>query len=121
MLIGTALVSAILYGACATQLSLAEEAPSWFWLAIYAALSTIHQGVRLGRKTYIVDLADGAEDSHHKLTECVAVSNTAIGVLLLIFGLSSAVIANTSLVGMFSIFALCAVVATMMGVRLKSV
>lgn len=121
VLIGTALASALLCGACAAQLRLAEETSSWFWLAIYAALSTIHQGVRLGRKTYIVDLADGTTDSHHKRTEYVAVSNTAIGVLLLIFGLSSAVMANTSLVGMFSIFALCAVVATIMSVRLKSV
>lgn len=121
VLIGTALASSLLCGACATQLSLSEEALSWFWLAIYAALSTIHQGVRLGRKTYIIDLADCAEDSHHKRTEYVAVSNTAIGALLLIFGLSSAVIANTSLVGMFSIFALCAVAATMMGARLKPV
>lgn len=121
VLIGTALASAVLCSICAVQLRLGDEAPAWFWLAIYAALSTTHQGVRLGRKTYIVDLADGAEDSNNKRTEYVAISNTAIGVLLLVFGLSSAVIANTSLFSMFIVFAICAAIASGLGLRLKAI
>jgi len=40
-----------------------------------------HSGVRLGRKTYIVDLAGG-----NRRTDYVAVSNSVIGVILLVLG-----------------------------------
>lgn len=58
------------------------------WLAtlgvlplLYFALSICHSGVRVGRKTYVVDLAGG-----NKRTDYVAVSNTVIGVVLLLTG-----------------------------------
>ncbi|MEX2551149.1 MAG: hypothetical protein WD638_13060 [Nitriliruptoraceae bacterium] len=47
----------------------------------YLLLTLAHHGARIGRKTYVVDLAGG-----NKRTDYVAVSNTAIGVLLLITG-----------------------------------
>ena len=40
-----------------------------------------HSGVRLGRKTYVVDLASG-----NRRTDYVAVSNSVIGVVLLLLG-----------------------------------
>ncbi|HAD25026.1 MAG TPA: MFS transporter, partial [Alphaproteobacteria bacterium] len=40
-----------------------------------------HAGVRIGRKTHIVDLAGG-----DRKAEYVAVSNTLIGILLLMIG-----------------------------------
>ena len=69
------LVSAPIWG----RLSDLDE----FWLLplCYFFLTVAHQGVRLGRKTYLVDMAQG-----NKRTDYVAVSNTVIGFLLLILG-----------------------------------
>ena len=44
-------------------------------------LSIAHAGVRIGRQTYILDLASGA-----RRTDYVAVSNSVIGVALLLGG-----------------------------------
>lgn len=49
----------------------------------YFFLSVAHQGVRVGRKTYVVDLAEG-----NRRTDYVAVSNSVIGVVLLLLGVS---------------------------------
>lgn len=56
-------------------------AVSWVLPALYFMLSIAHQGVRIGRKTYVVDLAEG-----NKRTDYVAVSNSLIGLILLLMG-----------------------------------
>ncbi|MFP5308156.1 MAG: MFS transporter [Actinomycetes bacterium] len=53
----------------------------WFHPAVYLLLAVVHTGARVGRKTYVVDLAEG-----DRRTSYVAVSNTAMGVLLLVVG-----------------------------------
>lgn len=53
----------------------------WFYPLVFFVLMVAHSGVRLGRKTYVVDLAAG-----NKRTDYVAVSNSVIGVVLLILG-----------------------------------
>lgn len=60
--------------------------PNWldaFWLLplVYFCLSIAHQGVRIGRKTYVIDLAEG-----NRRTDYVSVSNSVIGVILLLMG-----------------------------------
>lgn len=55
----------------------------------YLALTLAHTGVRVARKTYVVDLASG-----NRRTDYVAVSNTAMGVLLLVTGALSAGLAR---------------------------
>ncbi|AJQ94312.1 MFS transporter [Gynuella sunshinyii] len=60
--------------------------PDWLalpWLLplCYFFLSIAHQGVRIGRKTYVVDMAEG-----NLRTDYVAVSNTIIGAVLLLVG-----------------------------------
>jgi MFS family permease len=60
--------------------------PNWlgapaFLPGAFFALSIVHSGVRLGRKTYVVDLAGG-----NKRTDYVAVGNTLIGIALLAVG-----------------------------------
>lgn len=50
--------------------------------AIFLVLNVMHGGVRLGRKVYLVDMASGANRAAY-----VAVSNTAIGLLMLAGGL----------------------------------
>ncbi len=56
---------------------------AWNWIPPLAffLLSIAHSGVRIGRKTYILDLASG-----QRRTDYVAVSNTIIGVVLLLGG-----------------------------------
>ncbi len=56
-------------------------AATWVYPAFYFLLAIAHSGVRLGRKTYVVDLASG-----NRRTDYVAVSNTVIGAVLLLAG-----------------------------------
>ena len=66
----------------------------WFYPVVYFILGIAHDGVRLGRKTYIVDMATG-----DKRTEYVAVGNTIIGLILLITGGVSALLSLFSVEG----------------------
>jgi len=79
----------------AALLSLAVAAWSWsplsgdasrvFYPLVFFALGFAHAGVRIGRKTQLVNMAEG-----NQRTDYVAVSNTAMGILLLATGLVSA-------------------------------
>ena len=53
----------------------------WIYPTAFFLLGIAHSGVRLGRKTYIVDMAEG-----NQRTDFVAISNTIIGFILLITG-----------------------------------
>lgn len=53
----------------------------WLYPLTYLLLALTHTGVRVARKTYVVDLAEGDQR-----TEYVAVANSAMGVLLLVAG-----------------------------------
>lgn len=64
-------------------------------------LSAAHSGVRIGRKTYILDLAGGK-----KRTDYVAVSNTIIGIILLLTGLIGTLASFISIAGVILVFAL---------------
>ncbi len=59
------------------------------YVVAYLLLAFAHTGSRLGRKTYVVDLGEG-----NQRTDYVAVSNTAMGVLLLATGAVSAGLAT---------------------------
>jgi hypothetical protein len=54
----------------------------------YLLLAIAHTGSRIGRKTYVVDLAEG-----NKRTDYIAVSNTAMGLILLAAGALTAALA----------------------------
>lgn len=80
------LASAVLAGSLGVGVFAVERATDgtvapWVYPAAFLGLGVAHSGVRLGRKTYIVDMAGG-----NRRTDYVAVSNTAIGVLLLLAG-----------------------------------
>lgn len=53
----------------------------WPYAAVYALLVIIHHGVRLGRKTYLIDMA--GQDNRALY---VALSNTLTGLLMLVVG-----------------------------------
>ncbi len=57
----------------------------------YFLLTLLHTGVRVGRKTYVVDMAEGDQR-----TTYVAVSNSAMGVVLLVVGAISSLLATGS-------------------------
>jgi MFS family permease len=63
-----------------------------FYAAILFVLGIAHAGVRIGRKTHVVDLAGG-----DRKAEYVALSNTIIGVLLLAMGLLTGVLLGLGL------------------------
>lgn len=67
---------------------LSTEAGRIFYPVAFFCLGLSHAGVRLGRKTYLVDMAEG-----NQRTDYVAVSNTVIGALLLVSGLVGALTA----------------------------
>ncbi len=73
-LVGLALVAIV-------QLGGEIAGATWLYPLFFFLLAIAHAGVRMGRKTYVVDLAGG-----NKRTDYVAVSNTVIGVVLLIAG-----------------------------------
>ena len=64
---------------------------AWFYIVAFFVLSVAHAGVRLGRKTYLVDMAGG-----NKRTDYVSVSNSLIGLLLLVAGGISALASMVS-------------------------
>ncbi|SDH94321.1 Predicted arabinose efflux permease, MFS family [Vibrio xiamenensis] len=74
---------------------------------LYFLVCIAHDGVRVGRKTYLVDIAEG-----DKRTSYVAVSNTVIGVMLLVmslFGLLTQWISLSALVLVFAFIVLLGV------------
>lgn len=76
----------------------------WFLPLAYFVLSVAHSGVRVGRKTYVVNLASG-----NQRTDYVAISNTVIGVLLLIVGAVgsfAAIIGNAGVIGLLAVMGL---------------
>jgi len=78
-------------------LPFADSQLPYAYAGVYLLLGVAHSGVRLGRKTYLVDLANADNRSAY-----VALSNTVIGVLLLagglIISLLSLIIATPSIV-----------------------
>ena len=55
-------------------------------------MTIAHNGVRIGRKTYIINSAEGEKRLHY-----ISISNTVIAIILLIIGLLSSALATLSL------------------------
>lgn len=85
-------------------------------LALFFLLSVTHQGVRLGRKTYVIDIADG-----NQRTQYVATSNSVIGALLLVIGLLGALASQLSISLVLLMFAGMALTALCLGMSLPEV
>ncbi len=81
-------------------------ASPWVHAGIYTVLTVMHSGVRLGRKVYLVDMA-----TEQTRAAYVAVSNTAIGVMMLVGGLVGALgdrIGVTAVIGLLGLWSLLA-------------
>lgn len=89
---------------------------AWFYPLAFFVLSIAHAGVRLGRKTYLVDMAGG-----NKRTDYTAVSNTVIGVLLLITGGLTAALSLISDIAVILVLGLMGLAGTISARRLREV
>lgn len=110
----SALIGLLLIGLVAASPVLAGQA--WLYPVFFFLLSVAHSGVRMGRKTYVVDLAGG-----NKRTDYVAVSNTVIGVVLLAAGAIGALSALISLSGVIAVLAGMGLAGAWMSARLPEV
>lgn len=88
----------------------------WFYPGAFFILSIAHAGVRLGRKTYLVDMAGG-----NKRTDYTAVSNTVIGCLLLLTGGLTALVSMVSDVAVILVLGLMGLAGTLSALRLREV
>jgi len=93
----------------------ALAAQLWFFPSAYFVLSVAHDGVRVGRKTYVVDLAGG-----NRRTDYVAVSNSVIGVVLLLAGLSGALASVLDLSVIVLLLSLLGLAGALLGTRLEA-
>lgn len=82
----------------------------------FFGLGVAHAGIRLGRKTYLVDMAEG-----NQRTVYVAVSNSVIGALLLCTGLLGAAAALVSVPGTVLLLGLAGLAGSAMSLRWKEV
>ncbi|MBR7743491.1 MFS transporter [Phycicoccus sp. BSK3Z-2] len=89
MAVGAAVASLVVLGVAAALAAGGGQAPGWLLAGAFFVVSLVHVGVRVGRKTYVVDMADG-----DRRTEYVAVANTTMGVLLLGVGALTAALAT---------------------------
>lgn len=88
----------------------------WFIPAAYFVLSLAHSGVRVGRKTYVVDLASG-----NRRTDYVAVSNTVIGILLLLAGTIGTLEAAISRAGIIAVLAVMGLAGAILSATLPQI
>lgn len=96
--------------------SFSEHSARWFYPLVFLGLGIAHAGVRMGRKTYLVDFAEG-----NRRTDYVAVSNTAIGMLLLLSGLIGALTSLVSIEATLVLFALGGLAGAVLSLRWKEV
>ncbi|MBM6551375.1 MFS transporter [Marinomonas ostreistagni] len=101
--------------------AIAKLQPQWLgsmWLlpVFYFLLTVFHQGIRVGRKTYLVDMAEG-----NKRTSYVAVGNTAIGLMLLLMSLLGVLSEVISLEALILVYAVITMVGVYMAIRLPDV
>jgi len=98
------------------QLDLPVIHSEYGFAAIYLVMGVAHGGARLGRKTYLVDMANEENRAAY-----VALSNTAIGLLLLAGGAFGAVAQLFGTAVAILALAVVAAVAALAAARLPEV
>jgi len=88
----------------------------WLAPAAYFLLAIAHSGVRIGRKTYVLDLAGG-----QKRTDYVAVANTLIGIVLLVGSLVGALTSAIGASGVLLVLAGFGFLGVILGMSLPEV
>jgi hypothetical protein len=111
-----ALAAAAACALCAVSGNLAFSEQWWFYPLLFTWLNIAHAGVRLGRKTYLLDIASG-----NRRTDYVSVSNSLIGACLLLAGAVGAIVASVSISAVLGLFALCSLAGAVMARQLQPV
>lgn len=88
----------------------------WLMPLIYFIFAVGFQGIRIGRKTYLVDLAGG-----NKRTDYVAVSNSVIGVILLFTGLIGTLSSIIGISGIILLLAIFGIIGIFIATKLPEV
>lgn len=88
----------------------------WTYPIAFFILGIAHTGVRIGRKTYVLDMASG-----NKRTDYVVVSNTLIGGIILIVGGLSALASRFSVEGIILILSILGILGAYKSWQLKDV
>ena len=112
---GAGLASLILLAVMA-QVTFAEGWSGWALPVAYFLITLTHTGVRVARKTYVVDMAEG-----DRRTTYVAVANSAMGVILLLTGAISGGLTTLGSVWALGFFALLGLVGVAMARALPEV
>ena len=112
--IGTATLGAVVFATDALLPDLMST--TWFLPAAFFVLAVLHDGVRLARKTYLVDLGSG-----NKRTDYTAVSNTIIGVALLGAGALTSWLQGFGLPAAIGALSGAALIAALYALRLPEV
>lgn len=89
---------------------------SLVFVLAYFILTLIHTGVRVARKTYVVDMAEG-----DMRTTYVAVSNSAMGLILLIVGALSSALAALGITWALLFLAVMGLLGSVSSARLAGV
>lgn len=89
VMMAASVTSAVVIGGFLISRLAGLGATTWLGPATYLLLAIAHAGARMGRKTYVVDMARGDERTRY-----VAVSNSVIGIVLLVTGLAGAWVAG---------------------------
>ncbi len=112
---GAGLASVILLAVMA-QVTFAESWSGWALPVAYFLITLTHTGVRVARKTYVVDMAEGDQR-----TTYVAVANSAMGVILLATGAISGGLATLGTMWALGFFALLGFIGVAMASALPEV
>ena len=86
------------------------------FVVAYFLITLMHTGIRVGRKTYVVDIAEG-----DMRTTYVAVSNSAMGFMLLIVGGISSALATIHVFYALGFLAVMGLVGVFTGAKLPDV
>ena len=118
MVVGALVASVVVLLAVVGVVALPEDSPALLPVLVtaYLLLSVTHVGVRVARKTYVVDVAEG-----DRRTRYVAVSNTAMGVILLVTGAVSAGLATLGAVPALVFLAVLGLLGAVVSWRLPEV
>ncbi|WP_319482135.1 MFS transporter [uncultured Draconibacterium sp.] len=94
----------------------ALRSAKWLYPVVLFILGIAHQGVRLGRKTYVIDMA-----TENERTSYVSVSNTVIGIILLLVGGLSALVSLLSVEGVILLLSILGLAGAYKSYKLPNV
>jgi len=112
-------IAAVVFAAAAA-VALFDGASAWQSSYVLSVLLFVlmlaYQGVRLGRATHIVDMADASKRGAY-----TAISNTAVGILLISGGLFGFIAEHAGLGIVFTVFAVMSIAALVLSLGLHEV